>query len=132
MMYTVITRFSANVRFGSRPSYGSESFRKPGGYDSGVSAEYGYANNGHGGYGFSRPTGYGGSVSSGGHGISGTFANGEEFGPVEPTHPEGHAPPPPNIQAQKVTFFLHRSIHRQFFRRISSNALSIFIILNRP
>ncbi|OAD60943.1 hypothetical protein WN48_01010 [Eufriesea mexicana] len=82
-------------KFGSRPSYGSESFRKPGGYDSGVSGE-------HGGYSFSRPTGYGGSVSGGGHGISGTFANGDEFGPVEPSYPEGHAPAPPNIQAQKA------------------------------
>ncbi|XP_028524922.1 uncharacterized protein LOC108002657 isoform X2 [Apis cerana] len=90
-------------RFGSRPNYGSESSRKPNGYDSSVSGEYGYVNNGYGGYSFNRPTSYGGSVSGGGsYGISGTFANGEEFGPVEPNHPEGHAPSHPNIQAQKA------------------------------
>ncbi|XP_006557904.3 uncharacterized protein LOC100576994 isoform X2 [Apis mellifera] len=89
-----------SIRFGSRPNYGSESSRKPNGYDSSVSGEYGYVNNGYGGYSFNRPTNYGGSGSS--YGISGTFANGEEFGPVEPNHPEGHAPSHPNIQAQKA------------------------------
>ncbi|XP_031773317.1 uncharacterized protein LOC100865798 [Apis florea] len=90
-----------SIRFGSRPNYGSESSRKPSGYDSSVSGEYGYVNNG--GYSFSRPTSYGGSVSGGGgYGISGTFANGEEFGPVEPNHSGGHAPSHPNIQAQKA------------------------------
>lgn len=88
------------IRFGSRPSYGSEGSRKPSGYDSSVSGGYGYANSGFGGYSFNRPTGYGGST--GGYGISGSFANGDEFGPVEPNRPEGHTPSHPNINAQKV------------------------------
>ncbi|XP_043511342.1 5'-3' exoribonuclease 2-like [Frieseomelitta varia] len=90
----------AGDRFGSRPSYGSEGSRKPGGYDSSVSGGYGYANSGFGGYSFNRPTGYAGST--GGYGISGTFANGDEFGPVEPNRPEGHTPSYPNINAQKA------------------------------
>ncbi|XP_043791477.1 uncharacterized protein LOC122714308 isoform X1 [Apis laboriosa] len=92
-----------SIKFDSRPNYGSESSRKPSGYDSSVSGEYGYVNNGYGGYSFSRPTSYGGSVSGGSsYGISGTFANGEEFGPVEPNHSGGHVPSHPNIQAQKA------------------------------
>ncbi|KAF3426853.1 hypothetical protein E2986_02795 [Frieseomelitta varia] len=90
----------AGTAFGSRPSYGSEGSRKPGGYDSSVSGGYGYANSGFGGYSFNRPTGYAGST--GGYGISGTFANGDEFGPVEPNRPEGHTPSYPNINAQKA------------------------------
>nr|XP_034177995.1 uncharacterized protein LOC117603201 isoform X2 [Osmia lignaria] len=86
-------------RFGSRPNYGDENSRKPGGYESTSSGGYGY---GHGGYGSGRPTGYGGSTSNGGYGISGTFANGDEFGGAEANYPEGNAPSHPNIQAQKA------------------------------
>ncbi|XP_068980917.1 uncharacterized protein [Bombus flavifrons] len=82
-------------RFGPRPSYGSEGSRKPDSYDSG--GGYGYAGSGFGGYSFNRPTGYGGD-----YGISGTFANGDEFGSVEPNRPDGHPPPHPNINAQKA------------------------------
>ncbi|XP_043597620.1 uncharacterized protein LOC122574280 isoform X2 [Bombus pyrosoma] len=81
-------------RFGPRPSYGSEGSRRPGSYDSG--GGYGYASSGFGGYSFNRPTGYGDD-----YGISGTFANGDEFGSVEPNRPDGHPPPHPNINAQK-------------------------------
>ncbi|XP_076241336.1 uncharacterized protein LOC143183600 [Calliopsis andreniformis] len=86
----------AGDRFGSRPSYGSESTRRPSGYELGG---YGYGN---GGYGSSRPSGYWGSAPSGGYGISGTLPNGDEFGPMEPGYPEGSPPSHPNIQAQKA------------------------------
>lgn len=119
-------QFHTSIRFGSRPNYGSESSRKPNGYDSSVSGEYGYVNNGYGGYSFNRPTSYGGSVSGGGsYGISETFANGEEFGPVEPNHPEGHAPSHPNIQAQKVmikfaaNLLVHLSYLLRYYRLLS-------------
>ncbi|XP_076679535.1 uncharacterized protein LOC143374869 [Andrena cerasifolii] len=92
----------AGDRFGSRPSYGGESSRRPTGYESAPSGGYGYGNGGYGGYGSGKPSGYWGSTASGGYGISGTFANGDEFGPVEPNYPEGNGPPHPNIQAQKA------------------------------
>lgn len=89
-------RFHSNARFGSRPSYGGDSTRRPGGYEL---AGYGYGN---GGYGSGRPSGYWGPAASGGYGTSGTLVNGDEFGPMEPSFPEGGAPPHPNIQTQKV------------------------------
>ncbi|XP_053975377.1 translation initiation factor IF-2-like [Hylaeus volcanicus] len=92
----------AGDRFGSRPSYGSESSRRPAGYESPTSAGYGYGNGGYGGYGSVRPTGHGGSAASGGYGVSGSFANGDEFGPHEPNYPEGNGPPHPNFQTQKA------------------------------
>ncbi|XP_076388432.1 uncharacterized protein LOC100883921 isoform X2 [Megachile rotundata] len=93
----------AGDRFASRPKYGSESSRKPGSYDSTTSGGYDYGGYGaYGEYGFNRPKGYGGSTSSGGYGISGTFANGDEFGTAEPNYPEGNASLQPNIQAQKA------------------------------
>ncbi|XP_029173066.1 uncharacterized protein LOC114941998 isoform X2 [Nylanderia fulva] len=83
-------------RYPSRPSvYGSESANRPSslGYGSGNSGGYG-----QGGYG--RPPGYGGS--NGGYGISGTLADGDEFGPGD-SGPEGSVPQlPANIQAQKA------------------------------
>ncbi|XP_017788754.1 PREDICTED: uncharacterized protein LOC108571266 [Habropoda laboriosa] len=79
----------AGERFGSRPSYTTDSPRKPNGY----------GNTGYGGYGFNRPSNYGGSI---GYGISGSFDNGEEFGPGEPNYPEENAPSRPNIQTQKA------------------------------
>lgn len=97
-----LTKFRTNIRFGSRPSYGGESSRRPTGYESAPSGGYGYGNGGNGGYASGKPSGYWGSTASGGYGISGTFANGDEFGPVEPNYPEGNGRPHPNIQAQKV------------------------------
>ncbi|XP_017888641.2 uncharacterized protein LOC108630088, partial [Ceratina calcarata] len=79
-------------RFSPTPSYGNEGTRKPNGYAYGSSGGYGYGNNG--GYGFNRPSGYGG--------ISGTLANGDEFGSVEPNYPEINAPAHPNLQTQKA------------------------------
>ncbi|CAK9827170.1 hypothetical protein ANTRET_LOCUS4893 [Anthophora retusa] len=86
-------------RFGSRPSYSNDSPRKPAAYDSGG---YGYGSTAYGGYGFNRPSDYGGSISGGSYGISGTLANGDEFGPAEPNYPEENAPSRPNIQTQKA------------------------------
>ncbi|CAK9819374.1 hypothetical protein ANTQUA_LOCUS10131 [Anthophora quadrimaculata] len=78
-------------RFGSRPSYSNDSPRKPGAYDSPTSGGYGYGS-----------SAYGGSISGGSYGISGTLANGDEFGPAEPNYPEENAPSRPNIQTQKA------------------------------
>lgn len=79
--------------------YGSESANRPSalGYGSGNAGGYGYGGNSHGGYG--RPSGYGGSN---GYGISGTLADGDEFGPGD-SAPDGNMPQlPANIQAQKA------------------------------
>ncbi|XP_076634574.1 uncharacterized protein LOC143348350 [Colletes latitarsis] len=90
-------------RFSSRPSYDSESSRRPNGYEYATSGGYGHGNGGYGGYGSGRPTGYGGSPASGGYGISGTLASGDEFGGTEPNYGEGNGGPPhPNFQAQKA------------------------------
>ncbi|CAL7950770.1 unnamed protein product [Xylocopa violacea] len=89
-------------RFDSRPSYGGESSHKPSGYGSGIPGGSDYGSSGYGGYSFNRPTGYGRPVPSGSYGISGTFANGDEFGSLEPNYSEGNPPPHPNIQTQKA------------------------------
>ncbi|EFN81290.1 hypothetical protein EAI_01657 [Harpegnathos saltator] len=86
-------------RFGPRPVYGSEGTSKPLSYGSGNTGGYGYSSNGYGSYG--RPTGFGGS--GGGYGISGTLADGDEFGPGDPVFSDGSVPQHPgNIQAQKA------------------------------
>ncbi|XP_076645790.1 uncharacterized protein LOC143355128 isoform X2 [Halictus rubicundus] len=95
----------AGDRFAFRPSHGSESSpnRRPNGYETGLSGGYGYGNGGgYGGYGGGRPSSSSASSASGGYGISGTLANGDEFGPVEPSYPEGNVPSVPNIQTQKA------------------------------
>ncbi|XP_032664701.1 protein SPT2 homolog isoform X2 [Odontomachus brunneus] len=90
-------------RYGSRPAYGSESTNRPGasGYGSGNSGGFGVST-----WGFSRPTGYGGPVGGGGgggYGISGTLADGDEFGPGDPVFSDGNASQHPgNVQAQKA------------------------------
>nr|XP_033330231.1 uncharacterized protein LOC117222573 isoform X1 [Megalopta genalis] len=89
-------------RFAFRPSYASESTRRPGGYETGFSGGYSYGNGGYGGgYSGGRPSSSTGSTSSA-YGISGSLANGDEFGPAEPNFPEGSAPSVPNIQTQKA------------------------------
>ncbi|XP_072767004.1 uncharacterized protein [Anoplolepis gracilipes] len=88
-------------RHPSRPVYGSESANRPSalGYGSGNTGGYGYGVSSHGGYG--RPSGYGGS--NGGYGISGTLADGDEFGPGDSAYPDASMPPHPgNFQAQKA------------------------------
>ncbi|XP_012223229.2 uncharacterized protein [Linepithema humile] len=80
-------------RYGPRPVYGSESSNRPStlGYGSG-NGGYGYGGNGYGGYG--RPTGYGS------YGVSGTLADGDEFGSGDL---EGSMPQPPgNLHTQKA------------------------------
>ncbi|KYN30673.1 hypothetical protein ALC56_15020 [Trachymyrmex septentrionalis] len=67
------------------------------GYGSGNGGGYGYVVNGYGGYG--RPTGHGGSIST--YGISGTLADGDEFGPNDASYPDASTPQG-NIQAQKA------------------------------
>lgn len=81
-----------------RPVYGSESAHRPNALGYGPGNVGGYGTSGYGGNG--RPTGYGGG---GGYGITGTLADGDEFGPSE-VHPEGSVPqlPGANIQTQKV------------------------------
>ncbi|KYN08683.1 hypothetical protein ALC62_00354 [Cyphomyrmex costatus] len=83
-------------RYGPRPA--SDSNRPITlGYGSGNGGGYGYVVSGYGGYG--RPTGHGGSIS--GYGISGTLADGDEFGPNDAAYPDVSTPQG-NIQAQKA------------------------------
>lgn len=92
-------------RYGPRPA--SETANRPitlgygsgngGGYGSGNGGGYGYVVNGYGGYG--RPAGHGGSIST--YGISGTLADGDEFGPNDASYPDASTPQG-NIQAQKA------------------------------
>ncbi|XP_018355148.1 PREDICTED: uncharacterized protein LOC108756086 [Trachymyrmex septentrionalis] len=84
-------------RYGPRPA--SETANRPItlGYGSGNGGGYGYVVNGYGGYG--RPTGHGGSIST--YGISGTLADGDEFGPNDASYPDASTPQG-NIQAQKA------------------------------
>lgn len=72
--------------------YGSESANRP------SALGFGSGN----GYSYGRPSGYGGS--NGGYGISGTLADGDEFGPGDSAYPDGNMPQHPagNLQAQKV------------------------------
>lgn len=94
--------FYINKRYGPRPSvYGSETANRPNtvGYGPGNIGGYGIS----GSYG--RPTGYGGSNGNGGYGISGTLADGDEFGPGEPAsgYPDVNmSMHPGNIHTQKV------------------------------
>ena len=105
--------FMKTKRYGPRPA--SETANRPitlgygsgngGGYNSGNGGGYGFIVNGYGGYG--RPIGHGGSIST--YGISGTLADGDEFGPSDANYPDASIPQG-NIQAQKVyirrrTFF---------------------------
>ncbi|XP_050448563.1 lysozyme D-like isoform X2 [Cataglyphis hispanica] len=88
-------------RYPLRPVYGSESANRPSalGYGSGNSGGYSYGVSSHGGYG--RPSGYGGS--NGGYGVSGTLADGDEFGPGDSAYPDGSVPQHPgNLHAQKA------------------------------
>ncbi|KAL6442980.1 hypothetical protein ACFW04_002760 [Cataglyphis niger] len=88
-------------RYPSRPVYGSESANRPSalGYGSANSGGYSYGISSHGGYG--RPSGYGGS--NGGYGVSGTLADGDEFGPGDSAYPDGSVPQHPgNLHAQKA------------------------------
>lgn len=81
--------------------YGSESTNRPNtlGYGSGNGGGYGYGSSGYGGYG--RPTGYGGPT--GGYGISGTLADGDEFGHGDPNFSDGGVSQHTgNLHAQKV------------------------------
>ncbi|EZA60170.1 hypothetical protein X777_15107 [Ooceraea biroi] len=81
--------------------YGSESTNRPNtlGYGSGNIGGYSHGTSGYGGYG--RPIGYGGST--GGYGISGTLADGDEFGPGEQTFSDGGVSQHTgNIHAQKA------------------------------
>ncbi|EGI59787.1 hypothetical protein G5I_12074 [Acromyrmex echinatior] len=68
-----------------------------GGYNSGNGGGYGYVVSGYGGYG--RPAGHGGSIST--YGISGTLADGDEFGPSDANYPDASTPQG-NIQTQKA------------------------------
>ncbi|XP_029658656.1 uncharacterized protein LOC115232737 [Formica exsecta] len=88
-------------RYPSRPVYGSESANRPStlGYGSGNSGGYGYGVSSHGGY--NRPSGYGGL--NGGYGVSGTLADGDEFGPGDSAYPDENVPQHPgNLHAQKA------------------------------
>lgn len=85
---------------GPRPVHASETSNRPSalGYGSGNGGGYGYGVSGYGNYG--RPSGHGGSI--GGYGISGTLADGDEFGPGDPgTYPDASVPQG-NIHAQKA------------------------------
>ncbi|XP_012056365.1 PREDICTED: uncharacterized protein LOC105619457 [Atta cephalotes] len=84
-------------RYGPRPA--SETANRPItlGYGSGNGGGYGFIVNGYGGYG--RPIGHGGSIST--YGISGTLADGDEFGPSDANYPDASTPQG-NIQAQKA------------------------------
>lgn len=81
--------------------HASETANRPSalGYGSGNVGGHGYGVSGYGSYG--RPTGHGGSI--GGYGISGTLADGDEFGAGggDPTYPDASVPQG-NIHAQKV------------------------------
>lgn len=73
------------------------------GYGSGNVGGYGYSNSGYGGYG--RPSGYGGAI--GGYGISGTLADGDEFGPGDPAFSDANmSQHSGNLHAQKVRILL--------------------------
>ncbi|RLU17885.1 hypothetical protein DMN91_010124 [Ooceraea biroi] len=88
-------------RYIPRPVYGSESTNRPNtlGYGSGNIGGYSHGTSGYGGYG--RPIGYGGST--GGYGISGTLADGDEFGPGEQAFSDGGVSQHTgNIHAQKA------------------------------
>lgn len=90
--------------------YGSESANRPSalGYGSGNGGGYSYGVSSHGGYGGRPPSGYGGSN---GYGISGTLADGDEFGPGDSAYPDGSVPQHPgNLHAQKVRIFRGRGI----------------------
>ncbi|GAB1864007.1 hypothetical protein CAJAP_05086 [Camponotus japonicus] len=87
-------------RYPSRPVYGSESANRPSALGYGNAGGYNYGVSSHGGYG-GRPSGYGGS--NGGYGISGTLADGDEFGPGDSAYPDGSVPQHPgNFHAQKA------------------------------
>lgn len=109
-------------RYPSRPVYGSESANRPSalGYGSGTSGGYSYGVSGHGGYG-GRPSGYGGS--NGGYGISGTLADGDEFGPGDSAYPDGSLPQHPgNLHAQKVRYISRKiGIFRDFITYIEES-----------
>ncbi|EFN60668.1 hypothetical protein EAG_14886 [Camponotus floridanus] len=80
--------------------YGSESANRPSALGYGNAGGYSYGVSSHGGYG-GRPSGYGGS--NGGYGISGTLADGDEFGPGDSAYPDGSVPQHPgNLHAQKA------------------------------
>ncbi|XP_024874363.1 uncharacterized protein LOC112456196 [Temnothorax curvispinosus] len=85
-------------RYGQRP-HASETANRPSalGYGSGNTGGYGYGASGYGGYG--RPTGHGGPT--GGYGVTGTLADGDEFGPADPAYPDASVPQG-NIHAQKA------------------------------
>ncbi|KAL0122789.1 hypothetical protein PUN28_007469 [Cardiocondyla obscurior] len=87
-------------RYGPRPVHASETANRPNtlGYGSGGGGGYGYGVSGYGGYG--RPTGHGGST--GGYGIAGTLADGDEFGPNDPAAYPDASMPQGNIHAQKA------------------------------
>ncbi|KYQ49560.1 hypothetical protein ALC60_11344 [Trachymyrmex zeteki] len=120
----IILAFYASIlmktRYGPRPA--SETANRPitlgygsgngGGYGSGNGGGYGYVVNGYGGYG--RPAGHGGSIST--YGISGTLADGDEFGPNDASYPDASTPQG-NIQAQKVELYL-------FIKAIALKALA--------
>ncbi|XP_011877276.1 PREDICTED: uncharacterized protein LOC105567210 [Vollenhovia emeryi] len=86
-------------RYGPRPVHASETSNRPSalGYGTGNVGGYGYGASGYGGYG--RPTGHGGSTSA--YGISGTLADGDEFGPSDTAYPDASMPQG-NIHAQKA------------------------------
>lgn len=81
--------------------YGSESSHRPNTLSyvppGNAGGGYGFGTSGYGG----RPSGYGG----GSYGISGTLADGDEFGPGDPAFSDGSGPQYPagsNINTQKV------------------------------
>ncbi|KYM82311.1 hypothetical protein ALC53_07314 [Atta colombica] len=104
---TVISPEEAETEFTQEVSWetASETANRPitlgygsgngGGYNSGNGGGYGFIVNGYGGYG--RPIGHGGSI----YGISGTLADGDEFGPSDANYPDASTPQG-NIQAQKA------------------------------
>ncbi|XP_036149393.1 glycine-rich RNA-binding protein 3, mitochondrial [Monomorium pharaonis] len=84
-------------RYGPRPVHASETANRP----SALGYVGGYGYGGYGSYG--RPTGHVGSI--GGYGVSGTLADGDEFGGGggggEPAYPDANVPQG-NIHAQKA------------------------------
>jgi len=92
--------------------YGSESANRPSALGYGNAGGYNYGVSSHGGYG-GRPSGYGGS--NGGYGISGTLADGDEFGPGDSAYPDGSVPQHPgNFHAQKVRISREINIFHDF------------------
>lgn len=94
-VYNQFNMLHMKIRYGQRPSYGSESSNRPGSsYSSADAGGYGYGNGGYGSYGGTRP----------GHGITATLENGNDFNPDEPDIPDNNVPqyPGTNIQTQKV------------------------------